>query len=394
MISPSEAHARLMRLFSPLPAEEVPLAAAAGRVLASEMVAMRAQPPFAASAMDGYAVRSSDAVAGARLEVIGSAVAGAGSTQTVTSGKAVRIFTGAPMPEGADRVVIQEDVDQAANMIVLHADLDSNEYVRAAGADFAVGKTVHARRRLSSADVALLAAMGFGRLCVARRPIIALIPTGDELVMPGETAGPHQIVASSGFGLKAMLEAAGAEAHLLPIARDNADSLTAAFDLAVGADLIVTLGGASVGDFDLVQRTAVERGLDLDFYRIAMRPGKPLMAGTLHDVPMIGLPGNPVSAMVTGRLFLTSAVDVMLGLPATEPCPVSGSLVCSLADNGMRTHYMRAHVKQGARGWLCEPFERQDSSLLSVLAEANALLVRPPADPARKRGDQVEFIWL
>ena len=232
------------------------------------------------------------------------------------------------------------------------------------------------------------------RVTVARRPVVALIATGDELVMPGEAPGPDQIVASNGFGLKAMLEAAGAEARLLPIARDTAASLVAAFDLARGADLIVTLGGASVGDFDLVQKTALAHGLALDFYRIAMRPGKPLMAGRFEDVPLVGLPGNPVSAMVCGRIFLVPAVARMQGLPGEMPVAQTARLGSDLGPNGPRAHYMRARVEAKEGGWRCTPFDRQDSSLLSVLAEANALMVRPPGDAARMTGAKVHFFWI
>ena len=236
--------------------------------------------------------------------------------------------------------------------------------------------------------------MNAATVAVARRPAVALIPTGDELVMPGEEPGPDQIVASNNFGLKALLEAAGAEGRLLPIARDTPESLAAALALAAGVDLIVTIGGASVGELDLVRATALAHGLTLDFHRIAMRPGKPLLAGRLGPTPLVGLPGNPVSAMVCGRLFLRPAVEAMLGLPGALSAPVPARLGCAVGANGPRAHYMRARVEAGDAGWRCTPFPRQDSSLLSVLAESNALMVRPPGDPARDAGDRIEFIWL
>jgi molybdopterin molybdotransferase len=242
--------------------------------------------------------------------------------------------------------------------------------------------------------VALLAAMNAGSVAVARRPVVALIATGDELVMPGETPGPDQIVCSNSFGLKAMLDAAGAEARLMPIAGDSAGSLASSFALASDADLIVTIGGASVGDLDLVQSTAFAQGLELDFYKIAMRPGKPLMAGRLRGVPLVGLPGNPVSAMVCGHLFVRPAVDAMLGLPGELPVPMPARLGAAVEANGPRAHYLRARVAVEGTGWRCTPFPRQDSSLLSVLAEANALMVRPPGDPARAAGELVEFVWI
>ncbi|PZQ51239.1 MAG: molybdopterin molybdenumtransferase MoeA [Rhodovulum sulfidophilum] len=394
LLSVAEARERLLALFSPLDAEPVPLAVAGGRVLAEDAVATRAQPPFAASAMDGYAIRDEDHRVGARLAVIGASAAGARFAGVVTPGTAVRIFTGAPVPDGADRVVIQENVTRVEDFVTLDEAAPGGTNVRPAGGDFRPGARIAAPRRLSPGDVALLAAMNVGAPIARRRPVVALIATGDELAIPGEAPGPDQILCSNSFGLKAMLEAAGAEARLLPIARDTPDSLMAAFDLAAGADLIVTLGGASVGDHDLVQSTALGRGLDLAFYKIAMRPGKPLMAGRLGATPMIGLPGNPVSAMVCGQLFVVPAVERMLGLPAEAAPVLRARLETALDPNGPRAHYMMSRAWPGPDGWCLEPFARQDSSLLSVLSEANALAIRPIADPARSAGDSIEFIWI
>ena len=394
MLSVAEAHERLGRLFAPVGVEEVALAEAAGRVLRRDVVAERAQPPFDASAMDGYAVRAADVETGARLRVTGMSSAGGRFEGAVGPAEAVRIFTGAPVPPGADRILIQEDADRDGDTIVVRPDRDEQTYIRPAGGDFAKGARVEAPRRLNPSDLALLAAMNAGTVVVTRRPVVALIATGDELVMPGETPGPDQIIASNAFGLKAMLESAGAEARILPVARDTRETLSAVLDLARGADLIVTLGGASVGDFDIVRDTAVARGMELDFYRVAMRPGKPLMAGRLDGTPMVGLPGNPVSAMVCGRIFLVPAVERMLGLEATLPRRRGAVLGHDIGANGPREHYMRATIDESGTDPVATAFERQDSSLLSVLAQANALVVRPPGDPAQRKGESVEFIWL
>jgi molybdopterin molybdotransferase len=394
LLSVAEARERLLALFEPLGTEAAPLALAGGRVLAEDAVAARAQPPFAASAMDGYAIRDADHVAGARLSVIGASAAGARFGGQVVPGTAVRIFTGAPVPEGAERVVIQENVTRIEDFVTLEEVGPGNANIRPEGGDFMPGARLAAPRRLSPGDVALLAAMNIGAPVIRRRPVVALIATGDELAIPGETPGPDQILCSNSFGLKAMLEAAGAEARLLPIARDTPQSLMAAFDLAADADLVVTLGGASVGDHDLVQSTALDRGLDLAFYKIAMRPGKPLMAGRMGTTPMIGLPGNPVSAMVCGQLFVVPAVERMLGLPATARQPRRARLARAVEQNGPRAHYMMARASAGVEGWEIEAFGRQDSSLLSVLSEANALLIRPVGDTARDAHEMVEFIWI
>lgn len=390
MISVEDALGRLFDLVAPMDAQPVPLAKAAGRVLIKDVVALRDQPPFAASAMDGYALRASEAVPGATFHVIGEAAAGRGFDAEVGAGQAARIFTGAPMPRGADRVVIQEDVSRDGDTITLSDALDKGPHVRAAGADFRIGDHISAPLRLSAAHVALAAAMNVPVLSVARRPVVALISTGDELVMPGEVPGPDQIVASNTFGLKALLEAEGADVRLLPIARDTEDSLRLAFALTKGADLIVTIGGASVGDHDLVGKVAADLGLDRAFWKIAMRPGKPLMAGKIGGVAMIGLPGNPVSAMVCGHVFLRPVIRAMQGLPAAALETGVARLAAPVAANGPRTHFMRAKRD----GDTIRAFESQDSALLSVLAQAGAFLIRPANAPAAQTGDMVSYLKL
>jgi molybdopterin molybdotransferase len=379
-----DALARVLRLVEPTGTEEIPLAEAAGRVLAADAVAIRNQPPFAASAMDGYAVRAADANVGAKLTVTGEAAAGSGHGGAVGPGEAVRIFTGAPVPNGADTILIQENTRREGDMI---------EVTEAP--TLAEGYRLTAPRRLTGREAALLAAMNVPRVTVRRRPVVALIPTGDELVEPGQTPGPDQIVSSNDIGLAAMLTAAGALPLRCPIARDNRDSLLAALEAARKADFVVTLGGASVGDHDLVAGVFGDAGLALDFYQIAMRPGKPLMAGKLGARVMLGLPGNPVSAMVCGEIFLRPAIDAALGLPAGPRETSPAFLSHDLPANGAREHYMRATVSPAADGMMrCEVAGDQDSSLLATLARANALAIRQPHAPATKAGSAIFYIRL
>ncbi len=390
MISVDEALSHLFALVAPLQAEEVPLIKAHGRVLARDVSATRNQPPFAASAMDGYAVNAQAIAPGQTFDVIGEAAAGHAWAGTVGSSQAVRIFTGAPLPDGTDHVIIQENVTRMGDTITLDDSANDTPYVRPAGADFKIGDAIRAPRLLTPSDVALLAAMNIATVPVTRRPTVAIIATGDELVQPGEAPGPDQIIASNSYGLAALISQLGASPRLLPIARDTRASLELAFDLAADADLIVTIGGASVGDHDLVGDVAADKGMDRSFYKVAMRPGKPLMAGRLGTATMIGLPGNPVSAMVCGHVFLAPVIRKMLGLGAARAPREIHPLAKDAPANGPREHYMRAHL--GPEGVTI--FDRQDSALLTVLADANCLAVRPINDPARKRGDHIEIIRL
>jgi molybdopterin molybdotransferase len=389
MITVNEAREHLFALISPLASEDVPLVQAAGRVLATDAVARRDQPPFAASSMDGYAVKAAEVERDAMFKVIGEAAAGHRFDGHIGAGQAARIFTGAPIPEGADFVVIQEDVTRTGDLITITG-TPYKDNIRPKGGDFHKGSRIKAPRLLRPEDVALLASMNIPRVQVTRKPVIALISTGDELVMPGEDPGPDQIIASNTFGLRAMLEQAGAEVRILPIARDTHSSLKTAFALAQGADLIITIGGASVGDHDLVAPVAESLGMARAFYKVRMRPGKPLMAGRLGQSAMVGLPGNPVSAMICGVIFILPMIRAMLGLGTDMPALQSAPLAADLAANGPREHYMRAIVTAGKVS-VCD---NQDSSLLTVLSQANALVVRQPDDPARKIGQMVRFLRL
>lgn len=390
MISVEEALSRCLALCTPLSSEDVPLRQALGRRMATPAMARREQPPFPASAMDGYAVAGGNAP-GTSYTVIGEAGAGHGFTGTLAPGQALRIFTGAPIPAGAERVVIQEDVERQGDQITVKPGADAALHIRPAGQDFRAGDALNPRR-IGPNDLALLAAMNIPQVTVHRRPVVALIATGDELVMPGEDPGPDQIIASNSFALAAMVEQAGGVARMLPIAPDREAELAQTFALAQGADLIVTIGGASVGDHDLVARVATGLGLERAFWKIAMRPGKPLMAGRISGVPMLGLPGNPVSAIVCGHLFLLPMLRALQGDPDPAPRPLRATLGAPVGPTGNRTHYMRARLTLPDGLPVITPFDRQDSALLSILSEANALLIRPLDDIAREKGDPVSYL--
>lgn len=394
MISVEEALGHCLSLVRALDTELLPLAMAAGRYMPMPAIASRAQPPFDASAMDGYAVPGHP-IAGTTFTVIGEAGAGHNWAGRLNDGEAIRIFTGAPLPQGAARVVIQEDVIREGNRITVKPGADDSTHIRPKGQDFAIGHRV-GPRLLRPTDLALLAAMNMPVVQVTRRPVIALIATGDELVMPGEVPADDQIIASNSFALKAMFEAEGASVRLLPIARDTEAALATVFALAQGADLVVTTGGASVGDHDLVGKVAQSLGMERKFWKLAMRPGKPLMAGRMGAAAMLGLPGNPVSSIVCAHLFILPMIRKMLGLPDQELStkPRRAVLGEAVEANGPRAHYMRARLDHSVTPPLITAYDRQDSSLLTVLAEADALLIRPIGDPAQPAGAEVSYLPL
>lgn len=394
MITVDQAQDLCLKNLTTLGQETVPLAQGAGRTLIVSAHAGRPQPPFAASSMDGYAVDGTAVSAGATFAVVGEAAAGHAWAGMLSKGEALRIFTGAPMPNGANRVIIQEDVVRSESTITLNPSYDQKDYVRPIGADFPADFTLDAPRKLTPSDLALLAAMNVADVTVARKPHVALIATGDELVMPGGAPGPDQIIASNVFGLKALIEQNGGTADILPITADTKEALKDTFTRAIDADLVVTIGGASVGDHDLVGEVAQDFGLDRAFYKIAMRPGKPLMSGTMHGKPFLGLPGNPVSAMVCGHLFMLPMVRKLAGLTDVLPHIIKATLSHDLAPNGPRKHYMRAQINETAKGREITAFARQDSALLTVLSNANALLIRPIKDAALKAGTSVNAIQL
>ena len=401
MLSVAEALARITAAFAPLPAETVGLAEALGRVLAEDVAARVTQPPTDVSAMDGYAVRAADVAQitdgmPARLEVVGRAPAGAAHDGSVEPGQAVRIFTGGPLPEGADAIVIQEDTETEGDTVIVKEGAPEGHYVRPAGLDFRAGEVgLAAGRLLSARDVGLAAAMDRPWLRVHRRPRVALLATGDEVVLPGDPRGPYQIVSSNGFSLAAFVQACGGQAIHLGIAPDDVAALETLVEGARGADLLVTTGGVSVGEHDLIRDALDRKGLDLDFWRIAMRPGKPLLFGRIGETPILGLPGNPVSSLVCATLFLRPAIEVMLGRKGGNQAPETAILGADLGANDRRQDYLRARIEVDSAGRRrAVPFARQDSSMLATLAQADCLIVRGPLAAPAKAGEVVEIVPL
>lgn len=397
LIPVAEARGRILAAIEPTAPERVALAEAHGRILAEDVIAQRTQPPADLSAMDGYAVRAEDvASVPARLRVIGEAPAGRAFGGAVGSDEAVRIFTGAPLPEGADTIVIQENTERYGDFVIIRQGAVAGRHVRRAGLDFTEGTTGLGRgRRLSPADIALAAAMNVPAVSVHRAPRIAFFSTGDELVRPGEPVGPGQIVSANNDGLAALIAEAGGVPLDLGIVPDRRDAIRIAAHRAAEADMLVTLGGASVGEHDLVQAALAEDGLSIDFWRIAMRPGKPLMFGRYRDIPMLGLPGNPVSALVCALIFLVPAITKLAGGGDTSPRTALARLGAGLAENDQREDYLRARLEPRPDELpLAIPFETQDSSMLSVLSAADCLVIRPPHAPAAEAGEIVRVMPL
>jgi molybdopterin molybdotransferase len=397
VISVAEALDRVLAGVRVTAAEDVSLDQAAGRVLAEDVIARVTQPPFPVSAMDGWAVRAADlATIPATLRQVGYAPAGGSYDGVVGPGETVRLFTGAPLPNGADAILIQEDADfdKASGMVTARESVASGRYVRPAGLDFRQGELgIAAGKLLSARDIGLAAAMNHPWLRARRKPRIAILPTGDEIVRPGEPIGKNQIVSSNAFALGALARAVGGEPVQLGVFPDDAEKIASAMRDIATADLLVTTGGASVGDHDLVRAGLTPEGLTLDFWQIAMRPGKPLMFGKVAGTPLLGLPGNPVSTVVCALLFLRPMIHAMLGLPRAASQEETGHLAVDLPANDRRQDYLRSSLSRMADGgWLVTPMQRQDSSMLSLLAAADALAVRPPHAPAAKVGDPIRFV--
>ena len=399
LLAVDEALRRILDSVGELEAEHVPLAKANGRILAQDLAAKRTQPPFPASAMDGYAVRAADLVEkAATLKMIGESAAGHGFSGSVGPGECVRIFTGAPVPDGADTIAIQENAQADGNRISFSEAIERGRYVRPAGMDFAEAEVLlRAGASLNPSQLSLAAAMNHATLLVRRKPVVAIIASGDELVLPGVEPAPDQIVASNTYGVAAICTRTGAQPLDLGIAADTLESLAGKFEVASKSDVVITLGGASVGDHDLVRKALEARGVELSFWKLAMRPGKPVMFGIgtkdNRAIRYIGLPGNPVSSLVCARIFVQPLIRALLGLPPDTPRH-SARLTIALPENDQREEYMRAALESRQGEHWVTPFDRQDSSLLSLNAKADCLMIRPAHAPASKQGENCEIILL
>jgi molybdopterin molybdotransferase len=395
----AEALALVLRDALPLPAEAAQLAQAHGRVLADDLAALRTQPPDDVSAMDGYAVRAEDvATAPATLKLIGEVAAGRPFGGTVGSGEAARIFTGGVMPHGADTVVIQEHTTRVADTVVVGKPTGIGRNVRPKGLDFTTGAVLLRRgRRLSDRDLALAAAMNHPTVPLHRRPKVAVLATGDELVMPGATPGAGEIVYSNGFATIALARREGCDIVDLGIAPDRLPETVAAIRRAraSGADILVTSGGASVGEYDLVQKALAGEGLALSFWKIAMRPGRPMLHGRLGAMHVLGLPGNPVSSYVCAYLFLVPLIRRLMGRADIERVPEPAVLGADLPENDERADYLRATLATGPDGsQIVTACPLQDSSMLAPLAQADCLLIREPHAPAARAGSPCLILKL
>jgi molybdopterin molybdotransferase len=394
----AEALQRVLTDARPLSAESVPLDDALGRVLTEDVVALRTQPPAAVSAMDGYAVRASDvAQAPTTLKVIGEVAAGHPFAGQVGPGQAARIFTGGVMPTGSDTVIIQELASQTGDAVTIQKTTTKGRNVRAQGIDFVQNQVLlHKGHRLSDRDLMLAAAMNHPSVRVHRRPKVAVLGTGDELVAPGGAPKFGEIVYSNGFALTAIVRNEGADVCDLGIARDRIEDIVASIRRARewGADILVTTGGASVGDHDLVQRALAAEGLTLSFWRVALRPGRPMMHGRLNEMQVLGVPGNPVSSYVCAFLFVVPLIRRLAGRRDIERTPEVALLGSDLPANDERTDYLRATLAAGTAGLIATPLPSQDSSLMAPLAAADCLLIREPHAPAAKAGSECVILKL
>ena len=392
MISVEDALKKIFRILPKNGNEKISLLNACGRVLAKDVLAKNDQPPFSTSAMDGYVISDPAPRVGSSYNLVGEVSAGSTFSGVLGNGEAIRIFTGAPIPVGGKRVIIQENMVIKYNTVTIN-ELNGNEtFIRKIGSDFKSGQIFETPKVLTPFHLSLIASMNSSEVTVYKKPTVAIISTGDELVIPGEKRSASQIISSNSFGIYSRLVLAGANPRLLPIAKDTESSLKSILDLAMGSDIIVTVGGASVGDYDLVKKVLKTAGMKPEFEKVAMRPGKPLFAGKLNKSAVVGLPGNPVSSLICTEIFLVPAINHFLNMSSNSREVINVKSAKTIPKNGPREHYMRANYDTLTK--LVSVEDRQDSSLLSVLVNSNSLVVRKPNSPQIKKGQLVPTILL
>ncbi len=392
MISVEDALKKIFRILPKNGNEKISLLNACGRVLAKDVLAKNDQPPFSTSAMDGYVISDPAPRVGSSYNLVGEVSAGSTFSGVLGNGEAIRIFTGAPIPVGGKRVIIQENMVIKYNTVTIN-ELNGNEtFIRKIGSDFKSGQIFETPKVLTPFHLSLIASMNSSEVTVYKKPTVAIISTGDELVIPGEKRSASQIISSNSFGIYSRLVLAGANPRLLPIAKDTESSLKSILELAMGSDIIVTVGGASVGDYDLVKKVLKTAGMKPEFEKVAMRPGKPLFAGKLNKSAVVGLPGNPVSSLICTEIFLVPAINHFLNMSSNSREVINVKSAKTIPKNGPREHYMRANYDTLTK--LVSVEDRQDSSLLSVLVNSNSLVVRKPNSPQIKKGQLVPTILL
>jgi len=392
LINVEDALKKIFRILPKNGNEKISLLNACGRVLAKDVLAKNDQPPFSTSAMDGYVISDPAPRVGSSYNLVGEVSAGSTFSGVLGNGEAIRIFTGAPIPVGGKRVIIQENMVIKYNTVTIN-ELNGNEtFIRKIGSDFKSGQIFETPKVLTPFHLSLIASMNSSEVTVYKKPTVAIISTGDELVIPGEKRSASQIISSNSFGIYSRLVLAGANPRLLPIAKDTESSLKSILELAMGSDIIVTVGGASVGDYDLVKKVLKTAGMKPEFEKVAMRPGKPLFAGKLNKSAVVGLPGNPVSSLICTEIFLVPAINHFLNMSSNSREVINVKSAKTIPKNGPREHYMRANYDTLTK--LVSVEDRQDSSLLSVLVNSNSLVVRKPNSPQIKKGQLVPTILL
>ena len=392
MINVEDALKKIFRILPKNGNEKISLLNACGRVLAKDVLAKNDQPPFSTSAMDGYVISDPAPRVGSSYNLVGEVSAGSTFSGVLGNGEAIRIFTGAPIPVGGKRVIIQENMVIKYNTVTIN-ELNGNEtFIRKIGSDFKSGQIFETPKVLTPFHLSLIASMNSSEVTVYKKPTVAIISTGDELVIPGEKRSASQIISSNSFGIYSRLVLAGANPRLLPIAKDTESSLKSILELAMGSDIIVTVGGASDGDYDLVKKVLKTAGMKPEFEKVAMRPGKPLFAGKLNKSAVVGLPGNPVSSLICTEIFLVPAINHFLNMSSNSREVINVKSAKTIPKNGPREHYMRANYDTLTK--LVSVEDRQDSSLLSVLVNSNSLVVRKPNSPQIKKGQLVPTILL